>query len=257
MAATFQHVQQEPNGMTTHTNNTFVNVNVPERVLSVLAGAFLIYKGFKKIKDKPTISVTEALAGGFLLFRGATGHCPAYAQTGLDTSKVENINIKSNFTVGKDRADVYAFWRRLENLPLFMRHIESVEQLDEKTSRWKIKVPGNMGNITLLSEIVEDKDYFIGWRSIKGSDIFTAGKVEFKDAPGGQGTEIQAVVSYKAPGGALGTQIGKLLNPVFENYVREDIRNFKQFIESGEIPTTEGQPSGRKSSITNFFSNAI
>ena len=163
---------------------------------------------------------------------------------------MENINVKCNFTVNKNRADVYAFWRRLENLPLFMRHITSVEEFDEKTSRWKAAIPGNLGTITWISEIVEDKDYFIGWRSIEGSDIFNAGKVEFNDAPNGQGTEIQVAVSYKAPGGAFGTQVGKLLNPVFENFVREDIRNFKQFIESGEVPTIDGQPSGRKSKRT-------
>ena len=257
MAVAFQHVRQEPNGYTTHENNTFINVNTPERILSLAAGALLIYKGLKNLRDKPILAVTEALTGGLMLFRGATGHCPIYSQMGTDTSKVENINVKCNFTVNKNRADVYAFWRRLENLPLFMRHIKSVEELGEKTSRWKAKLPGNIGDVIWIAEIVEDKDYFIGWQSKEGSDIFNAGKVEFKDAPGGQGTEIQAVISYKAPGGALGTQIGKLLNPVFENFVREDVRNFKQFIESGEIPTIEGQPSGRKSSITTFFSNTI
>ena len=257
MAVSFQHVRQEPNGITTHTKSNFINVNVPERIMSVAAGAYLVFSSIKNFSKTPIFSSTGALAGGLLLFRGISGHCPVYAQTGIDTGKVENINIKSNFTVNKSRAEVYAFWRRLENLPLFMRHIESVEQLDEKNSRWKAKIPGNITTLNWEAEIVEDKDYFIGWQSKEGSDIFNAGKVEFRDAPGGQGTEIQAVISYKAPGGAFGTQIGKLLNPIFENYVREDIRNFKQFIESGEIPTIEGQSSGRRSSITNFFSNTI
>ena len=77
----FQHVRQEPNGYTTHENNAFINVNPPERILSLAAGAFLIYTGLKNIRKKPIVSLTEALAGGLMVFRGATGHCPVYSET--------------------------------------------------------------------------------------------------------------------------------------------------------------------------------
>jgi uncharacterized membrane protein len=257
MAAIFQpSIRTKVSSYEGNDSNPFINVNIPERILSVAAGTFLAYSGVKNLVHSPIGSVTKTLTGGLLLFRGLTGHCPIYSERGTNTNKIENINIKSNFTVNRPRVEVYQFWRRLENLPLFMRHLERVEQTDDRHSHWVAKIPGNLGTISWNAEIVEDKDFFIGWQSVEGSDIFNAGKVEFKDAPQEQGTEIQAVISYKAPAGAFGTQVAKLLNPAFENFIREDVRNFKQFIEAGEIPTIEGQSSGRRSGISDLLKSS-
>ena len=57
--------------------------------------------------------------------------------------------------------------------------------------------------------------------------------VTFSDAP--QGTEIDIVISYHAPLGMIGEKTGRLLNPIFERIVREDIRNFKEYIETGMV----------------------
>lgn len=227
-------------------DSIFVNVTPVERAISVAAGTYLALSGFGTLLNNPVTGISKLLAGGALIARGASGHCPVYEQIGTDGTKAEAVNIKQYFTVNKPREEVYQFWRRLENLPLFMRHLESVEQKNDKDSHWKAKFGKNMPSVSWNASIVKERENeFIGWSSVEGSAISNAGKVEFRDAPAGRGTEVQVVFSYHFPGGGLGSGVAKLFTPVVENIIREDVRNFKQYIEAGEIPTTEGQASGR------------
>jgi hypothetical protein len=66
--------------------------------------------------------------------------------------------------------------------------------------------------------------------------------VRFVDAPPGRGSEAELRLVYRSAGAAL---IGPLLRKISEHEIREDLRHFKQWMEAGEVPTTEGQPSGR------------
>src|ERR1700712_2819468 len=104
-----------------------VNLNWPERYTSIIGGVKLGYSGLKNIFKSPFSSILKLGAGGYLLNRGITGHCELYAKIGKNSSQPVNINIKSSFTVDKPRNEVYNFWRKLDNLPLFMTHLESVD----------------------------------------------------------------------------------------------------------------------------------
>lgn len=206
-----------------------VNVGRSERIVSAVSGSILLFNALRR--GKPI----QTLLAGYLVFRGATGHCSAYQAIGKKSiDKVQNINIKTNLSINRPVSEVYTFWRKLENLPLFMDHLESVREINEKTSEWKAKIPGGMGTIDWKSVIVEDEpNDRIGWRSLPGSEIETAGNVHFRDA-GSFGTNVYAVISYKAPGGQVGETIGRLLNPAFENMVKSDLKNFKTYMETDE-----------------------
>jgi uncharacterized membrane protein len=221
-----------------------LNVGAIERTISVAGGSYLLVNSIAKKE----MTVVKTLAAALLLFRGLTGHCPAYKAIGKNEIDYhpKNINIKTTLTVNKPRHEVYGFWRRLENLPRYMKHLEKVTVIDENISEWKAKMPGGLGAITWRSQIVKDEPgALLSWQSVPGSGIENAGKIEFSDA-GNFGTEVHTVLSYHAPLGIIGEQAAKLLNPVFEAMVKEDIKNLKRFLETGEIPTIEGQPSGRK-----------
>lgn len=218
--------------------NENANVNTPERVLSLAAGVFVLYKSITQLRNHPIIALQEALVGGILLYRGTTGVCPIYSRLGKDSTDPSAISITERIIVDKPREEVYAFWRNLENLPRFMKHLSSVEERDSQHSHWRANIPGELVKLSWNAEITRDeKNTYIGWQSIEGSMVDNAGKVQFTDALSGTGTELEVEISYFPPAGSLGRGIAKLLNGLFENKIRQDIINFKHYMEGEEYET--------------------
>ncbi|GAA4325788.1 SRPBCC family protein [Flaviaesturariibacter amylovorans] len=240
-----------------------VNVGQTERLFSTAMGAFLLSSGLSNLFRHPVNGLLKTAIGGYLMYRGASGHCPLYSTIGKtrDVERTQAINIRTNLIVNKPKDEVYRFWRKLENLPLFMKHLASVTEIDEKHSHWEAVIPGGIGRIKWNAEIVkEEEGYLIGWQSIPNATISNAGKVVFHDALGGQGTELEVVISYHAPAGELGAGIAKALNPVFERIIRQDVMNFKEYIETKHGATGSGASaaatSGSNSNNANSNSNA-
>jgi len=224
--------------------NDNANVDTTERFLSILAGTVIAYKALSQIRKHPIIALQEAMVGGVLLYRGATGVCPIYSRIGKDNTDTPAITITERFIVDKPREEVYAFWRNLENLPRFMKHLASVEEQSENRSQWKANLPGELVKLTWNAEITrEEENSYIGWQSVEGSMVDNAGKVEFSDALNGSGTELNVEISYFPPAGSLGQGIARLLNRVFEDKIREDVTNFKHFVEGEEYKTYVNSPS--------------
>jgi uncharacterized membrane protein len=231
------------------------NMSQPERIASTAAGAVLTLWGLSR-QSIPGLLI--AGAGGVMLYRGISGHCPAYEALGVDTAHPSaaaspndyfehGIQVQQSFTIGKQPWELYAFWRDFTNLPRFMRHLESVEVLDEKRSRWTAKAPAiTGGRMQWEAEIINDEpNALIAWRSLGGSDVDNTGSVRFVPAPGDRGTEVHVVLEYIPPvGGRIGSWIAKLFGEEPQMQIQEDLRRFKRLIETGEIPTTQGQPRG-------------
>jgi uncharacterized membrane protein len=235
MATTALHRKQFNNPLSNQKEP--VNLEWPERYVSIVWGAKMALSGITKIFKHPVRSTVRIFAGGYLLNRGITGHCELYTKIGKTSIEPVNVNIRYTFNVAKHRQEVYDFWRKLENLPLFMSHLDNITAIDNKRSHWEAKVPGNIGNISWDAEIIEDEPgKHIAWQSLPGSTIDNAGKVDFEDAPGSEGTIVKVVITYLPPAGGFGAGLAKLLNPLFERIVREDVLSFKEYIE--KVPTT-------------------
>jgi uncharacterized membrane protein len=147
-------------------------------------------------------------------------------------------------TVNQPPEVLYDFWRHFENLPRFMRNVVSIQARDSKTSQWIVNSPTG-GELKWEAEIIQDKaNELIGWRSLPGADLENAGTVRFEAAPGGRGTEVRVQIEYVPPAGVLGATISKLFgwDPVMQ--MEDDLWRFKALMETGELPTTEGQPTG-------------
>lgn len=223
-----------------------INVGWQERVLSAGVGGYLLAAGLRNLTKKPIKGLLQTVIGGLLTYRGASGNCPVYTSIGKtgDVQHATSVNIRTSMIVNKPRHDVYQFWRRLENLPKFMKHLLTVKELDAKRSHWEAVIPGNIGTLKWDAEIVKEREgEFIGWQSLPNATIENAGKVEFRDIDNGQGTELDVVISYRPPAGQIGSGLASLLNPVFEKLIREDIMNFKQYTESNDMPVYGGQQS--------------
>jgi uncharacterized membrane protein len=197
-------------------------------LISIFSGSYLIFLAIRK-GNYPL-----GFAGSYLLFRGSEkmGKTPGKSMFSKIFSKGKNVNVRTSIIVNRPVAEVYKAWRKLENLPLFMDHLTKVKVLDELTSEWETNLPGNVGTISWVSEIVNDiPNDRIGWQSKEDSFIKTAGNVHFVDI-GGTSTEIHAVISYHPPMGPINEGAAKLLSPFFEEMVTNDIRNFKDYIEN-------------------------
>jgi uncharacterized membrane protein len=216
-----------------------INLSWPERYVSIATGVKLAFSGFKHLFKSPLSSILKLGAGGYLLNRGVTGHCELYSQIGKRTTEPVNVNIKSSFTINKPRMEVYNFWRKLDNLPLFMNHLESVDVIDNERSHWVLKLPTGVAKVSWDAEIVHDvPGEMIGWSSMPGSIIDNAGKVRFRDSFNDQGTLVDVVISYQPPAGGLGASLAHVLNPVFKNMVDKDVHNFKQYMDiADEVDT--------------------
>ncbi len=235
-----------------------INVSQNERIMSAALGAFLLSSGFNNIFRHPIKAIVRSALGGFLLYRGATGNCVVYSSMGKTKGVVHSdaINIRTSLIVNKPKDEVYAFWRKLENLPLFMKHISNVTEIDSKHSHWEATIPGNIGKIKWNAEIVkEEQGSMIGWQSIPNATINNAGKVTFHDALGGKGTELEVVISYHPPAGELGVGVAKIFNPMFEKIVKEDIMNFKDYIENRYNSKGTTSPTPEANTLRNNADN--
>jgi uncharacterized membrane protein len=72
--------------------------------------------------------------------------------------------------------------------------------------------------------------------------VSTAGSVNFRETD--RGTDVRVHLQYNPPAGKLGAAVARLFGEEPNIQIREDLRRFRQLMETGEIPTTEGQPRG-------------
>src|SRR6188768_1944534 len=176
-----------------------VNVGEAERGISVTMGAALL--AFAAARRRPMSSLLLAAAGVWLAHRGITGRCAVYdhldvgtvgddEEQRLDAGAHDDHSVETAITIGRPVAEVYAFWRRLENLPLFMKSIVSVTERGGGQSTWIARGPAGE-TWQWESEILEDRpEELLVWRSLPGSDVHHHGAVRFQQAPAGRGTEV-------------------------------------------------------------------
>jgi uncharacterized membrane protein len=150
------------------------------------------------------------------------------------------VRVERVITVNKPVHTVYQYWRDFQNLPRFMRHLKSIEQLDDNRWRWRAKGPAGL-TVSWEAEIVQDRqDEWIAWRSVEGSDVQNSGSVGFSPAPGARGTEVRVTLEYAPPAGAFGRTLAKLFGEEPEQQIQEDLHRFKQLLETGEIAVSDG-----------------
>jgi uncharacterized membrane protein len=162
------------------------------------------------------------------------------------------VPLETSLAVNRSPEECYRFWRDFSNLPRFMTNIESVQATDDKHSHWVGKLPVG-GTTEWDSELTSDiPNSLIAWRSI-GTKFAHVGTVRFEPEMRGRGTIVRLRMQYEPPGGTLGTMAMKMVAGFKKGAARENLRRFKQLLETGEIPTTEGQSSGRRNILTRPF----
>jgi uncharacterized membrane protein len=193
--------------------------------------------------DRNRVTAATAAVVGVTLLDLMTGQQLSKGGNGSTISRTTRpglriggpIHVKEAITINRPRDEVYGFWHNLENLPRFMAHLESVQVLDERRSRWKAKAPVG-STVEWEAETIEDRpNELIAWRSLPDSTVPNIGSVHFRDAPGGRGTEVLVELRYQPPGGKIAALIAKLFGEEPKQQVKGDLRRFKQVMEVGEI----------------------
>lgn len=212
-------------------------------------------------QDKPTEGVWSRVAGDALDLVSLGVACTApdakrgritfatanvLAVTALDvicamqlSKGNQGIQAKASCVVNRPLEEVYNFWRKFENLPRFMRHLESVTDLGDGRSRWKAKGPAGMEvewDATIIADVPGE---VITWRSLENADVDNAGAVRFVQAPGGRGTIVKVNFEYNPVGGILGAAVAKLFGEEPNQQLDDDLRRFKQVLEVGEVVVSD------------------
>lgn len=216
-----------------------------------VGGGALALWGLKNLRSMRGLLM--AGIGGGLIFQGLRTNdllggdfMHNLKQMVLNTGASQSTQVRATITVDRPIEEVYAQWRDLSNLSNCMRHITSIERVADNRWHWKAHVPKSNMHLEWDAEIIDERENeLIVWRSTESAEIQNEGMVEFRRHPDGRATEVHAHIVYYPPAGAMGRTIGKFLRGLNEQIIREDLRRFKQHMEAGEIPTTEGQSSGR------------
>jgi uncharacterized membrane protein len=228
-----------------------VNVAAPERWASGLAGGALALFG---LRQRSLVGLAVAGIGACLVDRAVRGHCSVYGALNIDTAHAEparpeeyftrGIHVEHSITINNPPDELYRYWRDFNNLPRIMDHLQSVTVRDEKHSHWVAKAPAGYV-VAWDAEIINDQPgKLIAWRSLADATVPNSGSIRFLAAPGDRGTEVRIVLDYIPPAGRVGWMIAKLFGEEPKQQVQADLRRFKQFIETGEVPTTTGQSTG-------------
>lgn len=242
-----------------HSHGSYgANISEPERLASLVGGGALALFGLSR---RSLGGLGLAALGGGLLYRGITRHCHMYEKLGISTAEEDydahydsddkdseaaarrakhthvehGIVVEKSITINRPRAEVYAFWRKLENLPKFMSHLESVDVIDDKHSKWTARAPLG-AHVAWDAEITNEREgEMIAWRSLPDSDVHNTGSVRFHDAVDGSGTEVKVVFQYDPPGSAIGAVFARLFGEEPSQQVEEDLQRFKQIMEGDAV----------------------
>jgi uncharacterized membrane protein len=231
-----------------------MNVGAAERWLSIAAGGLLAAYAIRR--RSPGGAVAAIASAGFL-FRGITGHCSIKqairdlngdGDTGEGVSETRarlggpgGLLVDESIEIERPIADVYHFWRKLENLPQFMGHLESVTGRSDGTSHWVARGPAGIP-VEWDARVINDvENKILGWQSLDGSPVATAGSVNFRETPAG--TRVHVRFQYDPPAGQVGAKIAALFGEEPGRAVREDLAKLKTLLEQSGVSAPRYSPS--------------
>lgn len=227
------------------TNTEGGAISDTERLSTIGGGAALALVGLTR---KSVVGLPLLAIGGALIAHGVAADMPLaerFSRTARRWRPAGAVTLSKSVTIGKPAAEVYQFWHDFENLPRFMRYLQSVTMTGDNRSHW-VALARAAAPVEWDAETTEDvPNQRISWRSLPGSAVQTQGTVRFVPAPGNRGTEVHVTLSYAGPGGSLTKPAGTLLVALTAQQVKNDVLRLKEMMETGEAATTLGQPQGK------------
>ncbi len=219
-----------------------------DRIIWTAAGSQLLLTGLARRRSR--LGMAIGALGGYLAYRGLSGRRPRHRwKTGSTTGELlrhplaREIEATATLTIDRPPDALYEFWRDFRNLPQIMPHIDYVEVLDERHSRWRFEY--HKGSVLEWEAmIVQDRPgELLEWTTVNAGNCRHQGSVEFN--PSSRGTVVRVKIVYTPIGGAAGALLARIFRREPAQMLRADLRRFKQLMETGEI-TDNTSPSARE-----------
>ena len=130
----------------------------------------------------------------------------------------------SNIEVNVPRSVAYNQWTQMESYPQFMAGVDSVQQIDDAHTVWRMSMAGVQREFTsIVTEQIPDER--IAWRS--EGEVQQAGVVTFEDA-GDDLTRVELTLDWEPAGAA--EKVGSALQ-MDDAMVNASLMRFKEMIE--------------------------
>jgi uncharacterized membrane protein len=215
-----------------------VNVGDLERLASVALGGALAVHGLVR---RTWTSALAGLVGVGLIHRGLTGHCIIYQALGRDTADRRGgpeaeeegavpLEIERSILVKRPRQDLFQFWRKLENLPRIVTHLESVRVDLMGRSHWAAVGPQGVRAEWNARFVKETEDEVLAWEAVPGSEMGSWGWVSLLDHP--EGTEVVVRFGYRPVSKAARSRLQAILGREPASQLEEDLRHWKRIMEA-------------------------
>lgn len=216
------------------------NLSRNERLLTMAAGVGAMGLAVYLPRFRKPLAVTSAS----LIARAAGGYCPVAAMTrrqlppgdtrvalgGSRGSHLAQVAI-----IKATPHEVYRFWRDPAQLAQALPPSVTVREQDTQSWDWALGTEGTPDLATWTSEIIHDEPgKLLSWKTTEGSTIVSAGSVTFRELPGSRGTEVRVRMQYSPPMGKLGAAVARVAGRGADQFVRESLRDIKQFIETNQ-----------------------
>ena len=209
------------------------------RLLVGTAGAAL---GFWAVVRRDWIGAVLGLLGISFLTRSST-NLPASRLTGVGAGR-RAVDVQKIININAPIGEVFGFFSRYDNFPLFMRNVRRVDDHANGFSHWVVAGPAGL-KFEWDAELTEFEPHKrIAWQSVEGASVENEGMIRF-DATGDNATRVDVRMSYNPPAGAMGHALAKLFGSDPKSEMDEDLARVKRMLETGEhLPVELGAPRG-------------
>jgi uncharacterized membrane protein len=206
------------------------------RLLVGTAGGAL---GFWAVMRRDWIGLAlGALGLGFLV--RSTTNLPAQRLLGVGAGR-RAVDIQKTININAPIGEVFGFFSRYDNFPLFMRNVRRVDDHQNGFSHWVVAGPAGL-EFEWDAELTEFEPHrCIAWQSVKGASVESQGRIRFDENPGGS-TRVDVRMSYNPPAGAFGHALAKLFGSDPKSGMDEDLARVKTMLETGRPPRDAAEP---------------
>lgn len=210
-----------------------------EKAGSIAGGLLVGYLGLQKLNIG---NLMVSFGSAFFLYKSMTNQPNLHINHSLGTAGNDEgevpAGIRQSIRVEKPREEVYRSWRALKKSDGVLRHLDEVIYIDgQRRYHWEMKLPKGLGQVEWVAVISEEiENHSISFHTHKNSDISHSGRIEFRDIPGGQGTEMEVLLDYYPPVGDIGRGAAKALHSYITGLILEDMNRFKYWLEEGRLP---------------------